>query len=269
MRSKRGAGFCALLGVVLGSAWVVSFVPAGLADGGGDLATAHALTPGVPFHGATTDATNDFSRLALRAGDYLTVDWNGGKNTLDLLPSGTTDATPLDQVKPLFSLDAWTETLVGAVHKLSQRYLVKTSGTYVFRAGAEGLPPGTYPYTLTVYRQHGAQGATCPMRVQASFAAGRVLTLRITEPGVRPSSPAGLGVMVWMGRRRTNGSYAPLDLHYGDTVAAGHGSWTFVAMSQPQRAGQFKWIVSPQSVVRDARGYFCIPAIVGKTLTAK
>lgn len=269
MQSSRGASFFALLSVVLSSALALAVVPAGFAAGGDNPVDAHALTPGVPFHGTTTTATaSDFSRLALRAGDYVTVDWIGGKNTLDFLPPGTTDATPVDQIKPLFSLDSWTETLVGAVFKLSRRYLVKTSGIYYFRASADGTPPG--PYTLTVQVQHGAKGATCPMRVQASIAAGRVLTLRITEPGIKPHTAAGLGVMVSVSRRQPNATYKQLAVTFGPTVAAGNGTWTSVATSTlPQAAGQYNWIVSPQSVVRDARGYFCIPAIVSKKFTVK
>ena len=80
MPSRRGGNWCGVLGLLL----VLAFVPAALAAQRGDgssPAAAHQLTPGVPFHGTTAGATldswfnyNDFSQIALKAGDYLTVD---------------------------------------------------------------------------------------------------------------------------------------------------------------------------------------------------
>jgi len=274
MRSTRAAGVLASFVLSLCALVALAFAPAGLAAGSGTIAEAHPLAVGVPFHGTTAHTAldegsatdNDFSTLTLQEGDYLTVDWKGGKNTLDLLAPGTTDETPLLSVKPIFSLDGIAFTAARNVFQLSQRYLVKTSGTYLFRAWTDSTTVG--PYTLTVYVQRGAKGATCPMPVQVSFAAGHVTTVRIVQGEIEAHSPVGLGIFVSLSRRQANGAYKRVPMTFGQTTPAGPGKWASNAHSvSPLPAGRYQWIVSPQSVVRDERGYFCIPAIVVKKFT--
>ena len=283
MPSRRGGNWCGVLGLLL----VLAFVPAALAAQRGDgssPAAAHQLTPGVPFHGTTAGATldswfnyNDFSQIALKAGDYLTVDWIGGtssktgaENNLDMLAPGTTSFIPGHSEKPLFELWPFAETNYGAVFKLSQRYLVKTTGMYIFDANT--IPstlraPGG-PYTLTVYVQHGAKGATCPLQVQASLAK-RVSTVTAREPGIGPKEPGG--VSIGLGRLQANGKY--LTVPYGgitmsDTAAA-NGEWSFVASSKVLAPGHYRWVVGAAAVVRDSRGFVCVPATIYKTFEIK
>jgi hypothetical protein len=136
-------------------------VPA-LGDGGADIASAPAITPGVMEFGNTNDALlpygcdsqiADFWMISLIAGDKVTFDWGSTSDfvhDIDIFPPGTSDFN----VQSVHDSGSYPTGVVSENGKQQTFYTASRTGIYPldFNAGCSNDDPG--PYYFTAYVAH-------------------------------------------------------------------------------------------------------------------
>lgn len=131
------------------------------AGGGGSIASAPLVNSGQQEFGNTADGMlpgnpcnepdpTDFWRIALIAGDRVTIDWetsSDGVNTLEVFPAGTSDFT-INNVGSLNSFD------IGGNNKAESRFTANRSGIYPLLFESRCADGQSGPFDFTAYIRH-------------------------------------------------------------------------------------------------------------------